>query len=126
MLVHCRAVGVTGHTLLGFYVLGPKPITPWQRLPMDGEKSLRAKITVLKRGVARLPNVSLGSISVRQAVWQTYISKAGSDAAEALEQAARGEPLTALLHRFAPRIHAEVFRHLEGDLRWHFMRQALA
>ena len=126
MLEQCSASGVIGHIHLGVNVLVPKPYTPWQRLPMDGEKSLRAKITLLKRGVARLPNVSLGSISVRQAVWQTYISKAGSDAAEALEQAARGEPLTALLHRFAPRIHAEVFRPLEGDLRWHFMRQALA
>jgi radical SAM superfamily enzyme YgiQ (UPF0313 family) len=126
MLEQCSASGVIGHIHLGVNVLVPKPYTPWQRLPMDGEKSLRAKITVLKRGVSRLPNVSLGSISVRQAVWQTYISKAGSDAAEALELAARGEPLTALLHRFAPRIHAEVFRHLEGDLRWHFMRQGLA
>ncbi len=62
---------------------------------------------------------------MRQAVWQTYISKAGSDAAEALELAARGEPVSALLHRFAPRIRAEVFNHLEGDLRWHFMRQGL-
>jgi len=126
MLEQCSASGVIGHIHLGVNVLVPKPYTPWQRLPMDTEKSLRAKITVLKRGVSRLPNVSMGSISVRQAVWQTYISKAGSDAAEALEQAARGEPLTALLHRFAPRIQAEVFRHLEGDLRWHFMRQGLA
>jgi radical SAM superfamily enzyme YgiQ (UPF0313 family) len=126
MLEECAAGGPAsriGHIHLGTNVLVPKPYTPWQRQPMDGERSLREKIAVLRRGIARLPNVSLGSISVREAVWQTYISKAGTDAAEALEQAARGEPLTALLHRFAPRIHAEVFRHLEGDLRWHFMRQ---
>jgi radical SAM superfamily enzyme YgiQ (UPF0313 family) len=123
MLEECAATGIIGHVHLGTNVLVPKPYTPWQRQPMDAEKSLRAKIALLKRGVSHLPNVSMGSISVRQAVWQTYISKAGSDAADALEQAARGEPLTALLHRFAPRIHAEVFQHLEGDLRWHFMRQ---
>jgi radical SAM superfamily enzyme YgiQ (UPF0313 family) len=124
MLEECSASGVIGHIHMGTNVLVPKPYTPWQRQPMDGERSLREKIALLKRGVSRLPNVSLGSISVRQAVWQTYISKAGSDAADALELAARGEPLTALLHRFAPRIHAEVFSRLEGDLRWHFMRQA--
>jgi radical SAM superfamily enzyme YgiQ (UPF0313 family) len=126
MLEQSAASGVIGHIHLGVNVLVPKPYTPWQRLPMDAETSLRGKIALLKRGVARMPNVSMGSISVRQAVWQTYISKAGSDAAEALELAARGEPLSGLLHRFAPRIHAEVFSHLEGDLRWHFMRQGLA
>ena len=124
MLSECSASGVIGHLHLGTNVLVPKPFTPWQRQPMDAEKSLREKIAVLKRGVSRLPNISLGSISVREAVWQTYISKAGSDAAEALEQAARGEPLAALLHRFAPRIDAEVFHPIAGDLRWHFMRQA--
>jgi radical SAM superfamily enzyme YgiQ (UPF0313 family) len=125
MLEECTKSGVIGHIHLGVNVLVPKPYTPWQRQPMDAERSLREKIAVLKHAIARLPNLSLGSISVRQAVWQTYISKAGSDAAEALELAAHGEPLTALLHRFAPRIEAEVFRHLEGDLRWHFMRQGL-
>jgi hypothetical protein len=105
-------------------VLVPKPYTPWQRQPMDDERSLKAKIALLQKGAGRMPNVSMGSISVRQAVWQTYISKAGSDAAEALELAARGESLTGLLHRFAPQIRSEVFQPLEGDLRWHFMRQA--
>ncbi|HET9226741.1 MAG TPA: hypothetical protein VFR31_08740, partial [Thermoanaerobaculia bacterium] len=62
--------------------------------------------------------------SVREAIWQTYISKAGSDAAEALELAARGELLSSLLRRFDTRIQSEVFRPMEGDLRWHFMRQA--
>jgi hypothetical protein len=71
-----------------------------------------------------MPNISMGSVSVRQAIWQTYISKAGSDAAEAIEAAARGESVSSLLHRLAPKIHPEVYRRQEGDLRWHFMRQA--
>jgi len=79
---------------------------------------------LLRKGVARMPNVSMGSVSVRQAIWQTYISKAGSDAADALEAAARGESINSILHRFAHKIHPEVYRRLEGDLRWHFMRQA--
>ncbi|HVT15897.1 MAG TPA: radical SAM protein [Thermoanaerobaculia bacterium] len=124
MLEESAKTGTIGHIHLGVNVLVPKPYTPWQRQPMDDERSLKAKISILARGVSRLPNVSMGSISVRQAVWQTYISKAGSDAAEALEHAARGEHLTSLLRRFEQRIHPEVFHHLEGDLRWHFMRQA--
>jgi radical SAM superfamily enzyme YgiQ (UPF0313 family) len=124
MLEECAPRGVIGHVHMGVNVLVPKPYTPWQRQPMDDERSLKAKIALLQKGAGRMPNVSMGSISVRQAVWQTYISKAGSDAAEALELAARGESLTGLLHRFAPQIRSEVFQPLEGDLRWHFMRQA--
>jgi hypothetical protein len=90
---------------------------------MDDEKSLKEKIALLRKGVARMPNVSMGSVSVRQAIWQTYISKAGSDAAEAIEAAARGESINTILHRLAPKIHPEVYRRLDGDLRWHFMRQ---
>jgi hypothetical protein len=91
---------------------------------MDDERSLKEKLAILKKGVARMPNVSMGSTSVRQAIWQTYISKAGSDAADAIEAAARGESVSAVLHRFAHQIHPEVYRRLEGGLRWHFMRQA--
>ena len=115
--------GLIGNIHLGVNVLVPKPFTPWQREPMDDEKSLKEKIAVLRRGVARMPNVSMGSVSVRQGIWQTYISKAGSGAAEAIEAAAHGEPINSLLHRLAPKIHPEVYRRLDGDLRWHFMRQ---
>jgi len=48
---------------------------------------------------------------------------AGRDGAEAFEAAAKGEPINAILHRLAPKIHPEVYRRLDGDLRWHFMRQ---
>src|SRR5580693_2955025 len=92
MLEEAARSGTIGHIHLGANVLVPKPYTPWQRQPMDDERSLKAKIALLRRGVARLSNVSLGSLSIREAVWQTYISKAGSGAAEALELAARGEP----------------------------------
>jgi radical SAM superfamily enzyme YgiQ (UPF0313 family) len=123
MLEQAARTGVVGNIHLGTNILVPKPYTPWQREPMDDERSLKEKIAILRKGVSRLPNVSLGSISMRQAVWQTYISKAGAGAAEALLAAARGEPLGSLLARFEHRIHPEVFRRHEGDLRWHFMRQ---
>lgn len=123
MLEELPRKGLIGNIHMGVNVLVPKPFTPWQREPMDDEKSLKEKIAVLRRGVARMPNVSMGSVSARQGIWQTYISRAGSDAAEALEAAAKGEPINALLHRLALRIHPEVYRRLDGDLRWHFMRQ---
>ncbi len=124
MLEELAPKGIVGHIHLGVSVLVPKPYTPWQREPMDDERSLKEKVSVLNKLVSRLPNVSLGSVSIREAVWQTYISKAGSDAAEALEAAARGEHLSTLLRRFESKIQSEVFRPIEGDLRWHFMRQA--
>jgi radical SAM superfamily enzyme YgiQ (UPF0313 family) len=123
MLEEVKRTGVIGNIHLGTNVLVPKPYTPWQREPMDDERRLKEKIAVLRKGVSHLPNVSLGSISVRQAVWQTYISKAGTAAADALVAAARGEPLGSLLVRFEHQIHPEVFHRQEGDLRWHFMRQ---
>jgi radical SAM superfamily enzyme YgiQ (UPF0313 family) len=117
-----RRSGVMGHLHLGTNILIPKPYTPWQRHPMDDERSLKHKISRLKKGVGRLPNTSLGPLSIRQAIWQTYVSKAGPEAADALERAARGEHLSSLLRDLAPRIQPEVFAPMEGDLRWHFMR----
>ncbi len=124
MLEELPKQGLIGNIHLGVNVLVPKPYTPWQREPMDEEKSLKEKLALLRKGVTKIPNVSIGSVSVRQAIWQTYISKAGSDAAEAIEAAARGESVSSLLHRLAPKIHPEVYHRQEGDLRWHFMRQA--
>jgi radical SAM superfamily enzyme YgiQ (UPF0313 family) len=123
MLEELPKKGLIGNIHLGVNVLVPKPYTPWQREPLDDEKSLKEKLAVLRKGVARMPNVSMGSVSARQGIWQTYISKAGSDAADAIEAAAKGEPINSILHRFAHKIHPEVYRRLEGDLRWHFMRQ---
>jgi len=122
MLAQAQRTGVIGSIHLGVNILVPKPYTPWQRQPMDGERSLKEKIALLSRGVSRMPNVTMGSLSIRQALWQTYLSKAGSGAADAIEAAASGEPLAAVLRRFAASIRPEVFAPLEGDLRWHFLR----
>src|SRR5688572_11018434 len=123
MLEELRPRGVIGHVTLGVNILVPKPYTPWQREPLGDARDLKEKIALLKRGVARLPNVSLAAnMSVRQAVWQTYISKGGVEAAEAIEKVARGAPLSAVLRQYSDRIHPAVHRRLEGDLHWHFLR----
>jgi hypothetical protein len=122
MLAELAPRGVIGHLHLGVNILVPKPYTPWQRQPLDDEASLREKIAVLKRGVARMPNVSLGPMSIRQAIWQTYISKGGVETADAIESRSRGASLSQVLREFRERIHPEVYHRLEGDLRWHFLR----
>ena len=121
MLEELAPTGVIGHIHLGTNILVPKPYTGWQREPMAEERGLKEKIALLKRGVAGIPNTSLGSMSIRQAVWQTYISRGGANVADALERMASGTRLSAVLRQFGPRVDAEVYRYLEGDLRWHFM-----
>ncbi len=122
MLEELAPTGIAGHIHLGVNVLVPKPYTGWQREPMAAPEVLRSRISRLKRGVSRLGSVSMGTTSIRRAVWQTYWARAGSDAADLLEEAARGEALGALLQRHQERIEAEVFRRFEGHLRWHFLR----
>jgi radical SAM superfamily enzyme YgiQ (UPF0313 family) len=123
MLEELAPTGVIGRVTLGVNILVPKPYTPWQRQPLADPKELREKISLLKRGVSRLPNVTLtANMSIRSAVWQAYLSKGGIETADAIERAARGEPLSALLREFEDRIHPEVYNTLQGDLRWHFLR----
>ncbi|MEM7355618.1 MAG: radical SAM protein, partial [Acidobacteriota bacterium] len=121
MLEEASKTGVIGNVHLGCNILIPKPYTPWQREPMDAERNLKHKISVLRKGVAQMPNVTLSMMSPRQAIWQTYISRAGSDAADAIERAARGESLGSLLQQIPDRIHPEVFQPFPRQLRWHFM-----
>lgn len=118
--------GHLGEILLGCNLLIPKPYTPWQREAFEDEKSLEAKIALLKRGVARMPNLRLSMMPIRQAIWQTYISRAGQDAADAIERVARGGAVAAVLREYAERIHPEVFQTFPGDLRWHFLRMGAA
>ena len=122
MIEEGREAGAIGSIQLGVNFLIPKPYTPWQREPMDDAKSLESKISLLKKGVARLPNVTMTSMSLRQAIWQTYISRAGSDAAEALERAARGQHIASILREFSDRVHPEVYQTFPREVRWHFLR----
>ncbi len=124
MLEELAPTGVIGNIQLGVNLLIPKPYTGYQREGMEDPSTLRKKMTLVRKGVARLPNVSLGTMSIRQAIWQSYISKAGSDAADILEAAAAGMDLSSLLRTYADRIEPLVFERSEGRLPWHFMRSA--
>lgn len=124
MLEELAPSGVIGHIQVGANILIPKPYTGWQREAMEDPKALKPKISMLKRGIGKLPNVSLGTMSIRQAAWQTFLSKAGSDAADILEAAAGGESISSLLRRHAERIEPLVFEQAATGQRlpWQFMR----
>lgn len=115
--------GLRGRITLGVNILVPKPYTPWQREPLAPAAELRAKMAILKTGVARLSGVDVSAnFSIRSAEWQAYLAKGGVETAEAIERVARGESLSSVLRRFSERIHPEVYRGKPGELRWHFMR----
>lgn len=122
MLEQAPRTGRMGEIHLGCNLLIPKPYTPWQREALEDEKTLDAKISYLKRGVAKMPNVTMSMMSPRQAIWQTYISRAGSNAADAIERAARGENIASILRDLESRIRPEVFESFPQELRWHFLR----
>jgi radical SAM superfamily enzyme YgiQ (UPF0313 family) len=122
MLEELSPRGITGKIDLGTNILVPKPYTGWQREAMADPKTLRRKITLLRKGAARLPNVSLGAMSIRQAIWQSYITKAGVEAAVILEEAAAGKDLSALLRKYSHQIEPLVFERSEGHLPWQFLR----
>ncbi len=124
MLEELAPTGVIGQIQLGVNVLIPKPYTGWQREPMAPPAELKAKLRHLRKGVAALPNVSMSSMSIKQAIWQAWLSKGGPEVADGIEAAVAGETVASLLRRFEPEIDATVYRYLDGDLAWHFMRAA--
>jgi radical SAM superfamily enzyme YgiQ (UPF0313 family) len=124
MLEELAPSGVIGQIQVGANILIPKPYTGWQREAMEPAAALKPKISMLRRGLGELPNVSLGSVSIKQAIWQTFLSKAGSDAADILEVAAAGEPVGSILRRYAGRIEPLVFSPEAAGkrLRWQFLK----
>jgi radical SAM superfamily enzyme YgiQ (UPF0313 family) len=128
----CRAImleelvpsGVIGKIHLGVNILIPKPYTGYQRDTVEAPAVLKGKLELLRTGAAKIPNVSITTMPVREAIWQAYVTKAGSDAAEVLERFAEGAGVAAVLREFRERIEPVVFeREPSGErLRWHFLR----
>ncbi|MCP4200426.1 MAG: radical SAM protein [bacterium] len=124
MLEELAPSGVIGNIHLGVNILIPKPYTGYQRDTVEDPAVLKRKLGVLRTGARKIPNVSMTTMPVREAVWQAYITKAGSDAADVLERAAEGAGAASLLREFRRRIEPVVFeRSPSGErLRWHFLR----
>ena len=124
MLEELAPTGVIGQIHLGANILIPKPYTGYQREHMESRDSLKQKLSLLNRGVATLDNVSLGTMSVRQAIWQAFLSKADHTAAAPLEKAAQGATTANLLREFRAQIDPLVFEPPKGPLPWQFLRTA--
>ncbi len=125
MVEELAPTGRLGAIHLGVNILIPKPYTGYQRSTVEDPAVLKRRLALLRQGARAIPNVSLSTMPVRQAIWQAYITKAGSDAADVLERAAAGVPVAALLREFEARIAREVFERPEAGtrLRWHFLKE---
>lgn len=88
-----RKRGALGTVTLSVNPFIPKPFTPLQWAPMDSEKSLKKKIQLLRKGIARMPNTELHCESIRSARLQAFLSRGDRRIAQVLPLLASGEKL---------------------------------
>src|SRR6266542_1812470 len=86
----------------------PKPHTPYEDESLADEDALQAKLALLKRAFAGMPNVELRGMSVSEAVWEAYLAKVDESGADILEEAASGVPVRRLLKTHRDRIAAVI------------------
>jgi radical SAM superfamily enzyme YgiQ (UPF0313 family) len=77
----------------------PKARTPFQWAAMDSERSVRAKITRLRRTLAGSTGVEFTSAGPREAWREAVLARGGRELAAAIELAAEGVPWKAALRR---------------------------
>jgi len=75
MLTTGKPKGRVGTINVSVNCFVPKPFTPFQWLPMEGEKSLKSKIEKLRNWLAPLSNVRASFASPRQAQLQAILSR---------------------------------------------------
>ena len=126
MLEELAKKGIIGHIHLGVNVLVPKPYTPWQREPMDDERSLKEKLALLKKrrraDAQRL--AGLGLDPRRRSGRPTSARPAATPPTPSSRRPRRAplRPPPPLRDRRSTRRSSAPSK---GDLRWHFMRQGL-
>jgi radical SAM superfamily enzyme YgiQ (UPF0313 family) len=90
-----RKIGRLGHITLSVNPFIPKPFTPLQWAPMDGEKSLEKKMRALRAGVARLANTAVNFEPLRAAVLQAFLARGDRRVSRLLPLLAAGRNLKA-------------------------------
>ncbi|MFB0517900.1 MAG: radical SAM protein, partial [Acidobacteriota bacterium] len=75
MLTAGKPKGRVGTINVSVNCFVPKPFTPFQWLPMEGEKSLKSKIDKLRRWLTPLANIRPSFASSRQAQLQAILSR---------------------------------------------------
>jgi len=87
----CRPRGQIGRLNLNVGVFVPKPGTPLGEAEFCGAGEARRKLQALRRALGAIPNVSLHTESPREAETQAFLARAGREAADWIERAARRE-----------------------------------
>ncbi len=119
-----RSRGRAGELHVGVNLLVPKPYTPYHAVPMLDQREARRRLRLLEAELRSVPNLRLDRPSWRLTLWQGYLSRAGTEAFEALLAVSRGEPLAAVLRRWRHTIEPVVFRPGEAGAPWHFVSSA--
>ena len=89
MLAHARPRGTVGRIVGSVNPLVPKPGTAYQRLPMESDASIGAKIKRLRRLVSGIDNVYFTVKSERHSFYQALLSLGDRRVAPVIEAAER-------------------------------------
>ncbi len=73
---------------VGVSAFVPKPRTPFQWLPMAGEKDIRTKLSTLRRSLSTRPRLAFTSAGPREARREGVLARGGRELADAIELAA--------------------------------------
>ena len=71
----CGKGATVGSLTLSVNAFSPKPWTPLQWEPMEELATLRGKLALLKKRLARLPRITVDTESPREAYYQTLLSR---------------------------------------------------
>jgi radical SAM superfamily enzyme YgiQ (UPF0313 family) len=105
--------------------LVPKPYTPLHAEAMLDRREWNRRIRLLADALPRGRGIRLQRGSHREALWQGFLSRAGSEEGyELLAQAADGRPLSALLGAHAETIARTTSAFAGHQAPWHFIATA--
>lgn len=124
MVAHGRARGRVGTLLAGFNVLVPKPYTPYAREAMLNRQEARRRMAIVERNAAGISNLQIDRPSYRLAQWQTFLSRGDVSVYGALESAASGSALGALLASHREAVDGTTLQPVEGSPVWQFVVSA--
>jgi radical SAM superfamily enzyme YgiQ (UPF0313 family) len=109
---------------VGINILVPKPYTPLHRQLMIDTGEARRRLTIIKKGLRKLNNLRLDPPAIREAQWQGFLSRAGTEAFPLIEGAASGIRLSRLLADHRDAVDRIIRRPCEGGPPWHFITTA--
>lgn len=102
----------------------PKPHTPFELVPFAGEREIKEKLNLLRARLTKIANVDLEFDSPKEAKWQAYISRAGSEAKNVLVASAQsGKNIEQAAQELGIDIDKEVSRERVADEKhpWKFV-----